>query len=222
MDRDAKQAMAHGVAKESQLSSWAQQADIRVFGKAAVLIGAWGPPSSIELMAAVTPSSAWVQSLVTCWLSAKDWVLFLEAPPVSLPCGPHVQFTVWICLFFFPTTQVMSLWLPPPLQTATEAVTICPIADPNRIIKGETAHHIRRFYPPQGSSLLGGHLGVLPTAQGKAALGHCEGHRVRAVRERLTAEIWLHNAESIANATDLYILRWLKWQVILLFYHNFS
>ena len=116
----------------------------------------------------------------------------------------------------------MSLRLPPPLQTATEAVSIYPIADPDRIIKGETAHHICRFYPPQGSSLLEGHLGALPTAQGKAALGHCEGCRVRAVRERLRAEIWLHNAESRADATVLFLLRWLKWQVILLFYHNFS
>ena len=74
-----------------------------------------------------------------------------------------------------------TLVLPPDLQTAAAAVTIYPIVDPDRrtptdrIMKGEKAHHIRRFYPPQGSSLLEGHLGALPTAWGKVALGRCEG-----------------------------------------------
>ena len=64
-------------------------------------------------------------------------------------------------------------------------------------MKGEKAHHIRRFYPPQGSSLLEGHLGALPTAWGKVALGRWEG---------LTARVWLRKAESVLTATDLYVL----------------
>ena len=112
MDREARKAMAHGVAKESQLSSWAQQADIRVLGKAAVLIGAWGLPSSVELMAAVTPSR--------CMSAISGYLLAVSQGLSSVPGGPSRFLAVWpprsvhrVDLFvFFPTNQGVSLRLP--------------------------------------------------------------------------------------------------------------
>ena len=88
MDREARKAMAHGVAKESQLSSWAQQADTRVWGKAAVLIGAWGLPGSVELVAAVSPSRC-VRAISGYLLAVSRGLRSAPGgPPASLPCGP--------------------------------------------------------------------------------------------------------------------------------------
>ena len=221
MDREARKAMAHGVAKESQLSSWAQQADIRVLGKAAVLIGAWGLPSSVELMAAVTPSRS--MSAISGYLLAVSQGLS------SVPGGPSRFLAVWpprsvhrVDLFvFFPTNQGVSLRLPP----------VTPDSPPDSCSRG---HHLPHSGPRQGNQGRDSpsYPQALPSPGKQPSWGaswssaHCPGQGgsrpLWGSLEGLTAEVWLHSAESIVNATDLYVLKWLKWQVILLFYHNFS